>query len=199
MIARSELHWLEEASLFFEKKGPVWDTLRKLVRRLDEARIDYVIIGGIALNAHNYPRQTVDIDLVMTDDGFEEFRRVFSGSSYRQAEGRRNRFVDAESKVNIDVLLAGGIAGQRSKNSTVRFPDPSHAEFHDNMRTVSIAKLIELKLVTWRFKDWGDVVELIRRNNLPAAFAEQLDSTVRSAFGECHDQANDEEYEEPTA
>ena len=184
--------------MFFEKKGPVWDTLRKLVRRLDEARIDYVIIGGIALNAHNYPRQTVDVDLVLTDEGMEEFRRVLGGASYRQAEGRRNRFVDPESDVNIDVLLAGDLAGRRSKNATIRFPDPSQAEYHDNMRTVSLATLIELKLVTWRFKDWGDVVELIRRNNLPAAFAEQLDPTIRSAFGECHDQAIDEEYEEPS-
>ena len=55
--------------------------------------------------------------------------------------------------------------------------------------------MIELKLVTWRFKDWGDVVELIRRNGLPESFADKLDSVVRSAFGECWDQANDKEYE----
>lgn len=184
--------------MFFEKKGPVWDTLRRLVGQLDAAGIDYVVIGGLALNVHNYPRQTVDVDLVLTDEGMEEFRRVLAGASYRQAEGRRNRFVDPESEVNIDVLRAGNLAGRRSKNSTVRFPDPSQPELHGNLRTVSLAKLIELKLVMWRFKDWGDVVELIRRNNLPATFAEQLDSTVRSAFGECHDQATDAEYEEPT-
>ena len=198
MIARSELHWLEEASLFFEKKGPVWDTLRRLVEQLDAAGIDYVVIGGLALNAHNYPRQTIDVDLVMTDDGFEEFRRGLGASRYRQAEGRRHRFVDPETEVNIDVLLAGRIAGRRSKNSTVRFPDPSQAEPHGDLRTVSLAKLIELKLVTWRHKDWGDVVELIRRNNLPESFAEQLAPVIRTAFGECHDEAMREDYEEPS-
>lgn len=65
------------------------------------------------------------------------------------------------------------------------------------LRTVSLARLIELKLVTWRYKDWGDVVELIRRNNLPEAFADKLDPVARSAYGECWDQANDKEYEGP--
>jgi len=39
--------------------------------------------------------------------------------------------------------------------------------------------------------------ELIRRNELPVSFADGLDPVVRSAYGECWDQANDEEYEEP--
>jgi len=67
-----------------------------------------------------------------------------------------------------------------------------------DLRTVSLARLIELKLVTWRYKDWGDVVELIRRNQLPGSFAEKLDPIVRFAYAECWDQANDKEYEEPT-
>src|ERR1700675_4588681 len=41
------------------------------------------------------------------------------------------------------------------------------------------------------------VVELIRRNNPPGSFAEKLDPIIRSAYGECWDQANDKEYEEP--
>jgi len=49
-----------------------------------------------------------------------------------------------------------------------------------------------------RYKDWGDVVELIRRNNLTQSFAEKLDPIVRSAYRECWYQANDKEYEEPS-
>ncbi|UCC32046.1 MAG: hypothetical protein JSU86_07150, partial [Phycisphaerales bacterium] len=59
------------------------------------------------------------------------------------------------------------------------------------------ARLIELKLVTWRFKDWGDVVELIRRNNLAESLADKLDPVVRNAYQQCYDQAEDEEYEGP--
>ena len=43
--------------------------------------------------------------------------------------------------------------------------------------------------------DWGNVVELVRANSLPESFGEQLDPTVRAAFRQCFDQANDPEYE----
>ena len=181
--------------MFFEKKGPVWETLRDLADRLAQAQIDYVVIGGLALNPYHYPRQTVDVDIVLTPDGPDEFRRRYSGSPYLVAEGAPRRFVDPNSEVPIDILVSGELAGRRAKNSTVRFPDPSEAEVHGDLRTVSLARLIELKLVTWRFKDWGDVVELIRRNNLPETFRDKLDPVARSGYGECYDQARDEEYD----
>jgi hypothetical protein len=197
MIVRSKIHWITEAGMFFEKQGPVWDALHALEDRLREADIPYVIIGGLALNAYNYPRQTVDVDVVLTPQDFETFRTRFVGSSYTRTPDLPRRFADADSEVTIDVLLAGELAGRRDRNHTVRFPAPTEGEVHGDLRTVSLARLIELKLVTWRFKDWGDVVELIRRNDLSADFGEQLDAAVRSAFGQCFDQANDAEYEGP--
>lgn len=183
--------------MFFEKTGPVWDTLWALQDRLREAGIDYVIIGGMALNVYHYPRQTVDIDVVLTAAGFAQFKELFAGSTYPPDDSASRRFVDPTAKVTIDILVSGELAGKRSKNASVRFPDPSEGELHDDLRTVSLAKLIELKLVTWRYKDWGDVVELIRRNNLTESLAEQLDPVVRSAYGECYDQANEPGYESP--
>jgi hypothetical protein len=189
---------MTEAGMFFEKAGRVWDTLRELERRLAEAGLDYVVIGGLALNAYNYPRQTIDVDIVLTPADFERFKAQFAGRAYRGLPKLPRRFLDPATEVTIDVLIAGQIAGNSKKNSSVRFPDPAEAEVHADLRTVSLARLIELKLVTWRYKDWGDVVELIRRNNLPESFAEKLDPIIRSAYGECWDQANDKDYEEPT-
>ncbi len=183
--------------MFFEKTGPVWETLHRLEQRLREANIDYLVIGGLALNAYDYSRQTIDVDVVLTAAAYHEFKRLYIPSVYARAEGPLRRFVDPESEVTIDVLIAGQLAGRASKNSSVRFPDPSEPEMHGDLRTVSLARLIELKLVTWRFKDWGDVVELIRRNNLPESFADQLNPAVRTAYKECYDQAVDEEYEGP--
>ena len=183
--------------MFFEKTGPVWQTLHDLEDRLRAASIDYVVIGGLALNAHNYPRQTVDVDIVVTAAGYKKFKQRFVGTAYVEAKGAPRRFIDPKSEVTIDLLIAGQIAGRKSKNPSVRFPDPGEAETHQDLPTVSLARLIELKLVTWRYKDWGDVVELIRRNNLTASLADKLDPVVQTAYGECYDQANDEEYEAP--
>lgn len=183
--------------MFFEKAGPVWETLRDLESRLREANIDYAVIGGLALNAYNYPRQTVDVDVVVTKAGYEKFREQWIGSPYEPVAGAGRRVVDPNSEVTIDFLVAGELAGRRSKNPSVCFPDPAEAETREELRTVSLPRLLELKLVTWRYKDWGDVVELIRRNNLPEDFAEQLDPVVRTPYRECFDQAHDPDYEAP--
>jgi len=184
--------------MFFEKTGPVWETLRRLEERLRKADIDYVVIGGLALNAYDYARQTVDVDVVLTPESYQKFKDLYADSVYTRGDGPPRRFVDPESEVAIDVMIAGRLAGRTSKNTSVRFPDPSEAEVHGDLRTVSLARLIELKLVTWRFRDWGDVVELIRRNSLTESFADQLDPAVQTAYKECYDQAVDEEYEGPS-
>lgn len=180
--------------MFFAKSGPVWDTLHALETDLAAVGIDYVVIGGLALNAHNYPRQTVDVDVVLRPKDIEKFSARFAATRYLPRTGLLRRFVDAQTEVAVDVLVAGELAGNTKKNRSVRFPDPAEAEEHGDLRTVSLARLIELKLVTWRFKDWGDVVELIRRNSLPEDFADRLDIVVRTAFRECFDQATDPDY-----
>ena len=181
--------------MFFEGKGPVWDTLHHLQRRLADANVDYVLIGGLALSAHNYSRQTIDVDVVISRSDYQRFCELYEGPSYSRAEGASHRLVDTESGVSVNFLIAGELAGRKSKNNVIRFPTPDEAEMHGDLRTVSLSRLIELKLVTWRYKDWGDVVELIRRNDLREEFAESLNPLVRTPFAECFDQATDEEYE----
>lgn len=180
--------------MFFEKTGPVWETLRALQGRLDDAGLDYVLIGGLALNAYNYPRQTVDVDVILTEEGFKRFAARGS-AQYRRTARLPRRFIDVQTNVAVDVLIAGQLAGRVEKNSSVRFPDPSEAVVQAELRTVSLARLIELKLVTWRYKDWGDVVELIRRNGLTENFADSLDPIVHTPFRECFDQAVDPNYD----
>jgi len=191
------MHWMTEAGMFFEMKGPVWDTLRDLQERLDDSGFDYVVIGGLALNAHGYRRQTVDIDVVLRPGDFNKFKETLGSSVYKPATGAPRRFVDPKSEVTIDFLIAGEIAGNRRKNSVIRFPGPEEAETHGDLRTVSLARLIELKLVTWRFKDWGDVVALIRIHQLGEAFADELDPTVRGAYLQCYDQRVEEDRYDP--
>ncbi|MEJ7862780.1 MAG: hypothetical protein WKF90_14210 [Pyrinomonadaceae bacterium] len=57
----------------------------------------------------------------------------------------------------------------------------------DGIKTVSLEKLIELKLASGinapaRLKDLADVQEIIKIKNLSAEFAEKLDLFVREKF-----------------
>jgi len=181
--------------MFFEKSGPVWDTLHALEKRLGDKSIQYVVIGGLALTVHHHQRQTIDVDVVVTSDGFETFKQAFAGAAYEPATGAPRRFRDKSTDVTVDFLISGELAGDKRRNQVIRFPDPSGAVTQMDLKTIPLDRLIELKLVTWRFKDWGDVVELIRSNNLNEKFADQLDQSVRSAYLQCFDQASDPGYD----
>jgi hypothetical protein len=40
-------------------------SVEAIVRALNDAGVKYLIVGGIAVNAHGYERLTVDVDLVI--------------------------------------------------------------------------------------------------------------------------------------
>jgi hypothetical protein len=184
---------VEEVLMFHRGSGPVVDTLHRIERNLNSIGVDYVIIGAIALSAHRYSRATSDVDVCLPADGFQRFRDQLVGREYQVVEGRTRRFFDPQTQTTLDVLVAGDLAGRTSRNKVIRFPDPAEAVEINGLRTVTLARLVELKLVTWRLKDWADVIELIRANQLTEDFSEQLDPLVQMAYLECYDQMKEEE------
>jgi len=189
----------EEMILFHQHSGPVYDTLDALRARLHDAGIEYVVIGAFALGCYGYERATSDVDLCLRPQDLERFRTELAGKYYEPVPKRARRFRDPATGVTFDLLVAGEFAGRVARNQQIRFPDPGEAVTVKGLRTVSLERLIELKLVTWRFRDWGDVVELIRQNHLDEAFAERIDPLVRMAYLQCYDQKVEEDrHEEET-
>lgn len=179
--------------MFHQHSGPVYDTLNTLRERLNHAQIEYVIIGAFALGCHGYERATNDVDICLRAVDIERFRQEFVGREYQAVEGRSRRFEDPRTGVTFDLLVSGDLAGRVARNDQIRFPDPGDAVTLKGLPTVPLARLVELKLVTWRLKDWADVIELMRRNHLDETFAQQLHPLVRMAYLECWDQMVDED------
>ena len=50
-------------------------SMLNLLRALDESRIDYVLVGGLAVSLHGYQRVTLDVDVVlaMSPENLERF------------------------------------------------------------------------------------------------------------------------------
>lgn len=183
--------------MFFDEQGPVTEAFRKLRERLAQAGLPHIFMGAVALNAHDYRRASEDVDLCMRAEDLERFRKLFVGTVYQQVAGRPRKFFDPQTQVTFDILVAGEIAGNARKQRQVRFPDPGEAQTVRETPVPSLARLIELKLATWRYKDWGDVVELIRIHNLDQTFAEQLAPVMRSAYAQCYDQKVEEDRYNP--
>jgi hypothetical protein len=188
---------LEEIGLFFQGKSQQYRTLRRIVTRLEKANIPYAVVGGMAVNAHNYRRTTADVDLLLTEEGFAEFQRRFVPRHYRNLPGRRRRFVDRTNEVGVDILVTGLFPGT-GKPGPVAYPDPDQvSETIARFRVVDLTTLVQLKLAARRYRDFGDVVELIRFNHLDESFAERLHRSVRRDFIEClEEKRREEEYEE---
>src|SRR5437660_1290886 len=85
---------LKEIGMFFQKRSPQHQAMRRLARRLKKARIPYAILGAMAVNAHGAERTTKDVDILLTPEGLERFRQEFVGDVYEQVAGRPRRFLE---------------------------------------------------------------------------------------------------------
>jgi len=177
--------FLVEADRFFAGRGEVHQTMKRLVSRLKRAKIPYLIVGGMAVNAHHYERMTKDVDALLTPKGLEQFNRLFMPKYYLPVPGFSRRFIDRKNQRGVDVLLTGLYPGS-GKRGPIAFPEPTQFvhEFK-SVRYVDLVNLIQLKLCARRHRDLADVVELIRYNHLDDSFLKRLHPTVRRDFIEC--------------
>ena len=187
---------LKEIDMFFQGKDPVHQTMRRTARRLEKSNIPYAIIGGMALNAHQYRRTTGDVNFLLNEKGLEEFRRLFVEKYYEPIPGRPRRYCDKANGITIDILVAGRFPGT-GKPGPIMFPEPTKvAEVISKYRVANLATLIELKLAARRYRDFGDVVELIRVHDLDESFLQKLHPSVHQDFIEClEEKRREDDYE----
>ena len=186
---------LQEIGMFFQKRSPQHQALRRLARRLKKAGIPYALMGAMAVNAHGAERTTKDVDVLLTPEGLERFRREFVGEAYEQVPGRPRRFLERQSGVAVDCLVTGRYPGS-GKPGPFAFPDPTEASQEiDKVRVLTLPQLIQLKLAARRHSDFGDVVFLIQTHNLDESFLQQLHPSVHQDFMEClEEKRREDEY-----
>jgi len=182
---------IEEASRFFMKQGPVHEALRRIAAKLEELKIPYAVAGGMALVAHGYDRNTVDVDVLVTAEGLQAVHLALEGLGYLPPFKGSKQLRDVETSVRIEFLVTGHYPGD-GKPKPIAFPDPTDVAVNiDGVRYLGLVPLIELKLASGishpgRVKDLGDVQELIRILKLPKDFGAKLNQYVRGKFEELH-------------
>lgn len=131
--------------------------------------LPHLIVGGLAVQEHGYPRVTVDVDVVVPDVlGAQELLTADLRGPFARVPGVEGRLLDRRNQVNVGLLPAGKVLKQGCK---VPFPNP--VTVADHLQIVGLPDLISLKLDSWngsplrRIKDRADVVELITRRRLP--------------------------------
>jgi hypothetical protein len=185
-----QLVWtrFEESDKFHMGIGQVHETLRHLSADLGREGIDYAVVGGMALNAHGYKRETVDVDVLVRPEGLQQFAEKCVGRGYVPAfAGARTTFKDTRTGVKVEFLTTGEFPGD-GKPKPVAFPDPSSVAVEsEGLSVINLPTLIELKLASGmthpgRLRDLADVQELVRTLALKREYAERLNPYVRGKF-----------------
>ena len=186
----NEREWaMVESDAFFQEKGKVHETLRRVTQRLTELGIPHAVVGGLALFQHGFRRFTEDVDLLVTADGLKKIHAALEGRGYLPPFQGSKQLRDTETKVKVEFLTTGQYPGD-GKEKPIAFPDPAQvAEDIGGIPFVRLTTLIELKLASGmtspdRMKDLTDVLELIKLTNLPDNYVEQLHPFVREKYSE---------------
>lgn len=169
-------------------EGVVYETMRRLVKKLEEENIDYAVIGAMALAAHGYARLTLDIGVLRTSEGLQRLHERLVGRGYTRAfPDAQKTFRDAASKIRIEVITSGEFPGD-GLPKPVAFPIPAQYEIEKNgIRFITLEKLVELKLASGmtaphRMRDLADAQDLIIALKLPLSFSDKLDASVRLEY-----------------
>jgi hypothetical protein len=165
---------LKEIDRFFQGASPVHQTMNRVAKELEKASIPYAVMGGMAVNAHGHHQTTDDLDLLMTAEGLGEFHRRFVGLQFKTVPDRPRRFLDRLNGVTLDVYVTGRYP-RNGKPEPIAFPDPAEVrERIKNIEVLDLATLLQLKLAARRYRDFADVIFLIRVQHLDESFAERL-------------------------
>ena len=186
-IRRGEADAVYEVSHFFSGDGPVPQSLRRVTGKLEALGIPYAVAGGMALNAHGYLRATVDVDILVTQEGLDKIHKFLEGLGYLPPFKGSKQLRDTESGVKVEFLVAGQYPGD-GKPKPVVFQDPAKVGVViRGVRYVNLETLLEMKLASGmsnstRMKDLSDVQEVIKQLELPKAFSDRLNPYVREEY-----------------
>lgn len=158
---------------------------QSLLREFAEKKLRYLIVGGVAVNLHGYPRFTNDIDILLAldQDNLTKMAAIMKERGYDQRLpisiqelGDTDKvctlmrekglvaysFIHAEEpQFNIDVLIAESMEFEKFTAHTM------HADVWGlDIPVVSIDDLIAMKQNSDREKDVQDVVALLELKGL---------------------------------
>lgn len=185
---------MSESTRFFDNTSKLHETIRQITTKLDELKISYVVIGGMALTAHGYARMTDDIDILIERADLKRLYEEVVGRGYRRAfEGSKN-LRDTNTGVKIEFVLTGDFPGSR-KAQPIAFPSPADTDpvEHGGVKFLGLVGLVELKLASGmtggadRARDLVDVQQLIETRDLQRPFATRLHEYVRPKYEELWD------------
>jgi hypothetical protein len=138
----------------------VVQTAQTAVATLAAHDIPHLIVGGVAVQEHGYPRVTTDVDIVVPDVlEAVEFLTADLRGPFARVRGCEDRVEDRRNGVQVDLLPAGKVL---KRGCQVPFPQPTKTT--EKLQIALLEDLLSLKLDSSahsplrRLRDKTDVV-----------------------------------------
>ncbi len=147
------------------------DILETLNQKSRERGLGFLVMGGLAINAHGYERQTADIDLLARSDKRGDWKALMESLGYRvfHDQGTFTQFSPPESvtwPVDLMFVNEGTFAKMSSESVEVQMQATK-------VRIPSVEHLMALKLHALKhasprreLKDLLDMAGLIEANHI---------------------------------
>ena len=142
-----------------------------IFEKFGKEKIDYILVGGFAVNAYGVSRHTGDIDFLISDDDYSKVKKMLLELGYREnmKEVLFARFVSDDPKLwDLDLLLVD----RQTLKGIYRNGKSTQVSGHSFI-VPSLDHLIALKLHAIKnnpagreFKDMPDIIQLIKMNKI---------------------------------
>lgn len=156
-------------------------TKKQIKELLDSYDIPFVFIGGVARNEYARVRTTSDVDILVSHKDKQKMLNLPIGFIRCLTKDSAKRFILHEPKTEIEVMYSGEKAGN---NKGIEFPEPCKIDNGNNVMTLK--SLVEFKLCSGllanRYKDYGDVQDLIKENHLPKNYAKDFRNDLKELY-----------------
>ena len=151
--------------------------IEKLVSVLKEYDISFCLLGGKALPFYGYTRWTEDVDILVSEKDQDKLAkippRVLSDHSrLKPYRVWRLKHFPKTDETKVDMLFSNDEIG-----SGIKYPDPKKiSHIINNIPVINLYDLIKYKIASGihgaRSRDFGDIEELIKINDLPSTYME---------------------------
>ena len=193
--------------------GPVsWDRMSQGIEKvkarllraasaLDEAGIDYAVVGGNAVAAwvsrvdDSAVRNTRDVDILVRRDDMEKIREVLETEGFRHrsvsilgGKGRIEMFLDgpgAKAREAVHLTFAGEkvVAEYLEAAPEVSEVDPDSSEF----RLIDLRALVTMKLTSFRDKDRVHLRDMLEIGLIDESWLDRIPASLRDRLQELID------------
>ena len=137
---------------------------------LNKCKVQYMIIGGVAVNVHGYTRATGDLDLWYnpTQENYHNLLKAINefGFSTSEIEGAAKDFLKTFIRIPLEsffVELLAIIDGKLDYNEVYARAYDFKVDDNLSVKVIGYEDLIQNKIMTRRSKDLEDISQLERR------------------------------------